>query len=227
MHTETNHHTANGFASNGFHQGGRRQSRKTARTSKRASVQRTNSWFRLYAETLDDIKVQSLPGELFKAWINLLCLANLHRGRLPGVEEIAFRLRISVTEAGRIVDALLERGLLDRTGEGFTPHNWARRQFLSDCSTGRVRRHREERSKQRHAGDCDDDETLHETFQETHETHDETPPPRFTKPFPSESASGSECVSSIQGRKGDLEGEGYARGNGNSYHSAKHGEGAL
>lgn len=198
MHTETNYPRPDGIAAS-CPQGGRRPTRKTPAKASRASTARTNPWFRLYAETLDDIKVQSLPPELFKAWVNLLCLANLHGGRLPAVEEIAFRLRVPTAEAQRIIDALLERGLLDRLGAWLAPHNWDVRQFRSDCSTERVRRHREECAKPRlvHSG------SAAETFHGTAERG-------YAEPFPSVSVSGSESASSIQGRKFDLEEGGYA-----------------
>jgi len=33
-----------------------------------------SQWFRMYAEVLDDPKVQRLSGDEFKAWVNILCL---------------------------------------------------------------------------------------------------------------------------------------------------------
>jgi hypothetical protein len=53
-------------------------------------------WFRFYSEALHDPKVQQLRPELFKFWVNCLCLANEQpdRGTLPTVAEIAFILRM-------------------------------------------------------------------------------------------------------------------------------------
>ena len=39
-------------------------------------------WLRLYDDVLDDPEVQRLPPDLFKHWVNLLCLAN--KGTLRG-----------------------------------------------------------------------------------------------------------------------------------------------
>lgn len=104
-----------------------------------------NYWLRLYTGILDDPKVQRLPAEQFKGWINILCLAKENDGLLPSTEDTAFRLRISEAEAQRLVEELAKRGLLDTTEEGITPHNWDGRQFLSDedpTAAIRARRYR-------------------------------------------------------------------------------------
>lgn len=102
------------------------------------------NWFRFYHEALDDPKVQRLPGDLYKAWVNLLCLASKSdaRGFLPCVEDIAFALRTSTEAAQGIVDQLLRYNLLEAVDGGFTPHNWDSRQRSSDTSNERVARFR-------------------------------------------------------------------------------------
>jgi hypothetical protein len=87
-------------------------------------------WFRLYDDLLDDPKVQRLPPSLFKAWINILCLANKGelRGILPTMDDIAFRLRISDQEADPVLQSLQEFGLLDKTDAGYIPHDWIEQQ---------------------------------------------------------------------------------------------------
>jgi DNA-binding IclR family transcriptional regulator len=72
---------------------------------------------------LNDPKVQRLKAEHFKGWINLLCLAKEQDGILPQLPDIAFSLRISKTEAQELVSTLQRNGLLDKSGERFTPHN--------------------------------------------------------------------------------------------------------
>lgn len=101
-------------------------------------------WFRFYSTALDDPKIQRLPGDLFKSWVNLLCLANEGepRGSLPCLEDIAFRLRLPEDRAAAVVDELTSRGLLDATDETMHPHNWDERQFASDDVTRRTRKHR-------------------------------------------------------------------------------------
>ncbi len=122
-------------------------------------------WFRFYDEALDDPKVQMLRPELFKAWVNVLCLASKNGGVLPTDEEICFALRLSEEKACELLRDLQGRGLIDVTEQGRRPHNWDKRQYKSDVSTGRVKRHR---NKERNG-----DETFHGTPPET-ETETET-----------------------------------------------------
>jgi len=81
-------------------------------------------WLRLYSGILDDPKVQRLPAEQFKGWINLLCLVKENDGLLPSTGDIAFRLRISEADAEHLIEELAKRGLLDTDGDGLRPHNW-------------------------------------------------------------------------------------------------------
>ena len=104
-------------------------------------------WLRLYTGILDDPKVQRLPAEQFKAWVNLLCLAKENDGLLPSLGDTAFRLRISEAEAQSLVEELVKRGLLDHTDEGTTPHNWEGRQFISDEDPTAALRQRRARAK--------------------------------------------------------------------------------
>lgn len=117
-------------------------------------------WFRIYDDAVDDPKVQKLSGDLFKAWINLLCLASQNDGILPSVNDIAFKLRMSGARADKLLDDLVQRELLDETADGhLEPHNWNLRQHRSDISTPRVKRFRERKMKR--------DETVSETPPDT------------------------------------------------------------
>jgi hypothetical protein len=104
-------------------------------------------WFRFYDDAVDDPKVQRLPPNLFKAWINLLCLASQNGGSLPSPDDIAFKLRMSGPQVDKLCDELSERNLLDVSEGRFRPHNWDGRQHQSDISTPRVRRFRERNLK--------------------------------------------------------------------------------
>lgn len=135
-----------------------------------------NAWYRFYVETLDDPKVQKLPGEQFKGWVNLLSLAARNEGDLPPVEDIAFALRMSEIEAQELIDYLIEKELVDETEYGLEPHNWNGRQYKSDVSTDRVKRFR----KRQRNGDETPDETPPEqnrTDSDT-ETEQKEPAPR-------------------------------------------------
>jgi hypothetical protein len=95
---------------------------------------------------MHDIKVQKLRPELFKFWVNLLCLANERpeRGTLPPIEEIAFNLRMKAPVTAGYVASLKSQGLLDETSNGsLTPHNWVGRQPKSDDVSKRVNDYRQ------------------------------------------------------------------------------------
>src|SRR5882757_275909 len=105
-------------------------------------------WFRMYAEILDDPKVQRLSGDDFKGWVNLLCLALRNDGRLPAMEDVSFSLRRSLDDAVTLLERLRDAGLIDRLSGGAdgshdAPHSWRKRQYKSDTSTDRVKRFRE------------------------------------------------------------------------------------
>lgn len=103
-------------------------------------------WFRFYAEALDDPKVQSLRPELFKAWVNMLCVASKSSGCLPEMESLAFHLRTDIETIIAFHSELVERGLIDVSARGSRIHAWDKRQYKSDTSTERVKRFRK-RSK--------------------------------------------------------------------------------
>ena len=105
-------------------------------------MKKRNPWFRLYAEVVEDPKVQRLSGELFKYWINLLCLSCKYDGSVNR-EDFAFGLRLNEKKANEVLDAFLNLHLIEIVEEKIIPHNWNGRQFLSDRSTERSHRFRE------------------------------------------------------------------------------------
>lgn len=114
-------------------------------------------WFRYYDEALDDPKVQRLSGDLFKTWVNLLCLASKSGGALPSNDDIAFKLRISVHDAQSRIEDLIMAGLIDiGPDRALSMHGWAERQYVSDTSSERVRKHRKNKAETT----CNNNETL-------------------------------------------------------------------
>ena len=105
------------------------------------------TWFRFYSEALNDPKVQELDPEMFRYWVNILCIAsdNHERGVLPETFHVAFHLRITVEKATEILQKLEDHGLLGRHEGKLSPHNWSRRQFQSDDAYERVKRFRSEK----------------------------------------------------------------------------------
>lgn len=104
-------------------------------------------WFRMYDDVVDDPKVQRLPADLFRAWINLLCIACKNGGILPSADDIAFTLRMPSTSVSKILGKLIAAELIDETETGFEPHNWSGRQHKNDVSTERVKRFRKRNKK--------------------------------------------------------------------------------
>jgi hypothetical protein len=100
-------------------------------------------WFRSYAEKLFNPKVQRLSNSLYRGWEMLLCVACQYDGVLPPLPDVAFHLRRSPAATAKLIEALIEARLLDRTERGIEPHDWKVWQYQSDSSTERVRRHRE------------------------------------------------------------------------------------
>lgn len=106
-------------------------------------------WFRFYSDALDNPKVQRLPGELFKAWVNILCLANRSkaRGVLPPLEDVAFALRLSEEQAAEVIAELVRRGLLDERDDGTGPHDWL--ELQPEYETPRAAAERKRRQRDR------------------------------------------------------------------------------
>lgn len=117
-------------------------------------------WFRFYQSALDDPRVQRLPGDTFKAWVNLLCLTSKSGGVLPPIEDIAFSLRTTELEADLVIQQLLKAQLLERKGGALVPVDWHDRQFLDKTNAQRQRAFRD-RKKARNALHNGNDNTLH------------------------------------------------------------------
>lgn len=100
-------------------------------------------WFRFYDSALDDSKVQRLPAEAFRFWVNFLCLASRNNGNVSrNVSDLAFAFRMSEADVKEALAVVYEAGLIDDVGDGYEPHNWGERQYKSDTSTERVKRFR-------------------------------------------------------------------------------------
>ena len=97
-------------------------------------------WFRMYHEWADDPKVQMLSEAMQRRFIMLLCLKC--KGAVPGLsdDQIAFNLRVSPEDVTETKQVLVERDLV--TEEWDIP-KWDKRQFQSDISTERSRKHRQ------------------------------------------------------------------------------------
>ncbi len=101
-------------------------------------------WFRMYAEAVDDEKLRLLAFEDRWHFVALLCC------KCQGVfdcddeqllrRKLAVKLGLDLASLDEVRRRLNEVGLIDDRME---PLNWDKRQFRSDVSTNRVRKHRE------------------------------------------------------------------------------------
>lgn len=107
-------------------------------------ARRALPWFRLYAEFAGDPVVQSLAFEDQRHFIVLLCLkcdGTLDRPISKKTREriICRGLGLDPVTAGEANRRLVEVGLIS---ENWQPNGWENRQFISDNSTERVRKYR-------------------------------------------------------------------------------------
>jgi hypothetical protein len=112
-------------------------------------------WWRAYDEAVDDPKLQLLSDSMFRAWFNIQCIASKNGGKLPAVASVAFTLRVKPEKASEIITRLCVAGLLDKTDDGFEPHNWTGRQYKTDAADPtapeRMKRYRDRKRNDRNA----------------------------------------------------------------------------
>ncbi len=110
----------------------------------------TNPWFRLYRQTISNPKVQKLSPELFKFWINCLCLTD-DDGTLPSLEDICYGVRLSAQKVQDNLNLLNKANLVNYATDGdstFCEVNcWREWQPRSDNAAERMRNNRRTRSE--------------------------------------------------------------------------------
>lgn len=106
------------------------------------------NWMRLYAEFATDPKVQMMSEAMQRRLVMLFCLKCGN-----GIEtfheterdvSLAFALRISPEETAATKAEFVRRGFIN---SDWTVRNWNKRQYASDSSTARVRKHRDGRKQ--------------------------------------------------------------------------------
>lgn len=103
-------------------------------------------WFRFYAAAIRHPKVAKLSDKDFRLWLELMSVAAENDGAIPPLEDLKHLLKRRLDHLSSAVDRLISGGLIDRLGDGYEPHDWSERQYKSDTSTERVRKHREKRN---------------------------------------------------------------------------------
>lgn len=96
-------------------------------------------WFRMYAEFASDPKVQMLSECYQRRYLMILCLRCSNGDVTLQDTEVAFQLRIDVTEWEQTKAVFVEKNMIDECNQ---PTAWDKRQFASDSSAERVAKHR-------------------------------------------------------------------------------------
>jgi hypothetical protein len=107
----------------------------------------------MYHEFATDPKVQMLSEQDQRRYVMLLCLRCSNGDETLHETEVAFQLRISDDDWMQTKAVLMDKGLIDKSNK---PCAWDKRQYISDCSTNRVKHWREKEKEKRN-----NNETLH------------------------------------------------------------------
>lgn len=99
-----------------------------------------NPWFRMYAEFATDAKVQSMSEAMQRRLMMLLCLRCSDVLATLQDDELQFAMHISNEELAETKALFMRKGFID---DAWNLLNWDKRQFNSDSSTERSRKHRE------------------------------------------------------------------------------------
>lgn len=99
-------------------------------------------WFRFYSDAMRHPKVARLADKDFRLWVDLLCVAAERDGKIPPLDDLKHLLKRRLDHLSTGVERLISGGLIARLEGGYAPHGWSERQYISDTSTPRVRKHR-------------------------------------------------------------------------------------
>lgn len=102
-------------------------------------------WFRCYSEFATDPKVQIMPEHMQRRLIMLFCLRCSNVLATLQETEICFALRISEQELLETKALFLQKDFID---DAWNIRSWDKRQYISDTSTERSRKHRENKKKE-------------------------------------------------------------------------------
>lgn len=106
------------------------------------------AWIRLYTDAFRHPKVATLSSDDKILWLELLIIAAENDGVIPPLETLKRLLKRRLDHLSWPLKRLASAGLIDPIeGGSFTPHNWGKRQYKSDVSTGRTRRFRVKRER--------------------------------------------------------------------------------
>jgi hypothetical protein len=98
-----------------------------------------NPWFRVYAEFATDAKVQSMPEAMQRRLMMLFCLRCSNVLATLQDDEIAHAMRVTDDELAETKALFLRKRFIT---DDWIIRKWNERQFASDLSTERSRKHR-------------------------------------------------------------------------------------
>lgn len=99
-------------------------------------------WFRMYHEFASDAKVQSMSEAMQRRLMMLFCLRCSNALVTLQDDELAFALRISEDELSATKEIFMRKNFIN---EEWEIRQWNDRQFVSDSSAPRVKKHREKK----------------------------------------------------------------------------------
>lgn len=102
-------------------------------------------WFRMYHEFASDAKVQSMSEAMQRRLLMLFCLRCSNTLVTLHDDELAFALRITTEQLGETKALFIRKNFIDDEWE---IRQWNERQFVSDSSAPRVKRHREKKKSE-------------------------------------------------------------------------------
>lgn len=103
-------------------------------------------WFRFYADAMRHPKVAKLSDAQFRLWVELLSVAAENDGCIPAADDLKHILKRRLDHLLSGLDGLIRASLIDVLEVGYAPHGWRKRQYKSDTSTDRVKKHRAARN---------------------------------------------------------------------------------
>ena len=119
-------------------------------------------WLKMWSSSLDSEKIQSLSGDQFKAWMNLLWIAlrHDHDGDLPPLPSVAFQARVSVQDATEMLRIQVELGLIEKNRNSYRIHDWKHWQGNGKSDAERKAESRDRSRDMSHNGHTPDDADL-------------------------------------------------------------------
>lgn len=119
------------------------------------------TWYRQYGESLHDPKIQLLSDFAFRCWNNslsLACCLQSKDGNIGTLKSVSWAFHETEERVSSAFHELEEAGLIETVNETFHIVSWKKRQYKSDTSTERVKRHRKRsRNVSETASDTDTD----------------------------------------------------------------------